>query len=280
MHRVASALAIASLVFAGCASETTTRADGRDDSFTSDGKLDGFQCTPQEAAAILEVANTMSLADLKNEVQLAAKAADNIVAFRLGDDEDEGTSDDETFGSLAELDHVPYIGPTAFQKLLDYVHAADLVDDGPIREWHTETVANGTSADVTVTKDGKPVAVFYTGAPPYQLRLPNGTSVALPADPMRVDSLGAPQVAVDASGTPHVFYENAAFNAPREYKHASYKNGQWTQHAVSPSNVNTRMHVDQGPGGQIFLLESHYISSNSYQSTLLTIASNGTATWG
>src|SRR4051812_15799403 len=102
MHRLASALAIAALAFTGCANDSATRADGPDDAFTTDGKLDGFQCTPQEAAAILEAANTMSLADLKSEVQLAAKAAENIIAFRLGDDEAEGTSDDETFGSLAE----------------------------------------------------------------------------------------------------------------------------------------------------------------------------------
>jgi hypothetical protein len=277
MHRLASALAIAALAFTGCANNSTPSVDGRDDSFTTDGKLDGFLCTPQEAVAILEVANTMSLADLKSEVDLAAKAADNIVAFRLGDDESEGTSDDETFGSLAELDHVPYIGPTAFGKLLDYVHAADLVDDDPVREWHTETVANGAVADFTVSKDGKPVVVYYTGAPPYQLRLPNGTTIELPADAIRTGQ-GSPKVAVDSTGAPHVFYEAGPASGPDNFNHASYKNGQWTQHEVLPGDVNSNLHVDQGPGGQIFVLENHYVGSSGYQNTLYTVASNGTTT--
>src|SRR5262249_55468808 len=95
-----------SCVFLGVATALTACAtdelgeDGRDDAFTSDGKLDGFQCTPAEAAAILQVVNTASGAVLRNDVQLPTKAADNIVAYRVGDDEVAHTNDDETFGTL------------------------------------------------------------------------------------------------------------------------------------------------------------------------------------
>jgi hypothetical protein len=278
MHRLTNVLVAVVATLTACASHGGPE-DGRDDSFTADGKLDGFTCTPAEAAAILEVANTAKLTVLKNDVQLSVKAADNIVAYRTGDDEVAETSDDETFGSLAELDAVPYIGPLAFQKLLDYVHDADLVGDppAPAGQWTSETIANGSSSDFTVTSDGKPVALFFTGAAPYKLRLPSGSVIDLPNEPMFTSSESSPQVAVDSGGVPHIFYSSAAPLATRETKHASFRNGQWSQHAPLP--VGTVL-VDQGPGGQVFALEHHYVSGTNYdhQSTLHTLGANGEMT--
>lgn len=270
MHRLVR-FVVAVVALAGCASDGAVQEDGRDDSFTSDGKLDGIQCTPAEAAAILHVVNTSSRADLQDEVGLSAKASDNIVAYREGDDETEGTADDETFGTLAELDAVPYVGPAAFQHLLTYVHDADLVDDVPYRQWHSETIANGASSDFTIAPDGRPVVVYYAGSPPYTLRLGDGSTVALPNDPIYTSADATPQVAVDADGRVHVFY-SGAYN---QYKHASYSNGQWTQY--DPLTA-TSLQVDQGPGGQVYALGRKYLDSYRYELTLYTVTSSGATT--
>ena len=121
------------LVVVGCAAEGDD-IDGASDRYIVDGKADtgGVQEGTPEAAAILHVASTWSRADLGGDVGLAAKAADNVLAYRSGDDETAGTADDEAFESLAELDAVPFMGPLAFGKLLAYAQANDLVGDIPV----------------------------------------------------------------------------------------------------------------------------------------------------
>jgi len=128
---------LGSLVLAlstGCVGAEDTAIDGEGDRYIVDGKADtgGIQEGTAEAAAVLHVASTFSRADLVGEVGLAAKAADNVLAYRSGDDGAVSTSDDETFETLAELDAIPFIGPIAFGKLLAYAQAADLVGDVPV----------------------------------------------------------------------------------------------------------------------------------------------------
>ena len=60
---------------------------------------------------------------LDDEVGLDRRAAANIIAHRAGDDEALGTSDDRAFGTLNELDAVPYVGPSALERLHDYAVA-------------------------------------------------------------------------------------------------------------------------------------------------------------
>jgi hypothetical protein len=118
------------LLAASCTDELE---DGRDDVFIVDGKTDtgGITEGSPEAAAVLELANTTSRADLGGEIGLAVKAADNIAAVRDGDDGNAGTSDDARFSTLAQLDAVPFVGPQAFGKLLQYARDNDLIGDGP-----------------------------------------------------------------------------------------------------------------------------------------------------
>ncbi len=82
-----------------------------------------------EATAILTVANTAGLTELdaSDAVGLDARAAENIVEFRAGDDGEEGTADDQTFKSLTELDDISYVAASAFQSMLDYAIAQGLV---------------------------------------------------------------------------------------------------------------------------------------------------------
>lgn len=117
------------LVIVGCVAGDAI--DGESDRYIVDGKADtgGIQEGTAEAGAVLHVASTFSRADLVDEVGLAAKAADNIIAYRNGDDEAANTSDDEKFDSLAELDAIPFVGPIAFGKLLAYAQANDLIED-------------------------------------------------------------------------------------------------------------------------------------------------------
>ena len=252
---------LASLI--GCASEgAIDDEDGRDDSFTTDGKLDGFQCTPAEAAAILQVANTASLATLKTDVMLSDKAADNIVAVRKGDDEVVHTADDVEFGTLAQLDAVPYIGPTAFAKLLQYVHDADLVaaSPAPSGQWTTTTIANGVLAGFALAPDGDPVIAFATNGGP-QLRLANGTVIAMPPEYVLARNIN---VAVDGAGDPHVVFRR--HNSESSFTHIAYRNGAWT---TVGDLAAQQLWLDQSPDGKLFALAASKSCSNCYSNLTL-----------
>jgi formylglycine-generating enzyme required for sulfatase activity len=114
------------IALAACTATTPTD-DDRDASFLGSGKADtgGIEDGSPEAVQILAVANTATADQLIGVVGLSERAADAIVAYRLGDDEQPGTADDERFDNLAELDAVPYIGPIAFGEFLAYVRAHD-----------------------------------------------------------------------------------------------------------------------------------------------------------
>ncbi len=120
-----------SLLFAGCL-DTGADAEGddRDDSFLGAGKADADGITEGSAAAlgVLKVANQESLATLDDDVRLDRRAATGIVTYRLGADQIAGTADDRQFATLAELDAIPYVGPTAFDKLLAFARAHGHVD--------------------------------------------------------------------------------------------------------------------------------------------------------
>jgi hypothetical protein len=113
-------LVLVALGFIGCAVEDSgSPDDGRDDAFFGGGKGDG-ELSAAEIVAVLHVANTASLADLDDGAGLDARAASGIVAHRSGADAEDGTDDDDRFDDLAELDAVPWVGPTALDKLLAF----------------------------------------------------------------------------------------------------------------------------------------------------------------
>jgi hypothetical protein len=110
-----------------CTADPDGAEDPRDAPFLIEGKADTGSVTEEspEAAAILELANTATFEVLAtpSEVGLSERAADNIIAYRIGDDGLAGTADDNPFDTLAELDLVPFIGPVAFDHLVAYVRA-------------------------------------------------------------------------------------------------------------------------------------------------------------
>ncbi len=89
----------------------------------------GAALTPAETDAVLDLVNEASISVLDDDVALDKRAAENIVAHRDGADAVLGTADDDPFDSIEELDAVPWVGPSALDKLVAYAHAQGLVDE-------------------------------------------------------------------------------------------------------------------------------------------------------
>jgi hypothetical protein len=103
----------------GC-SGPSNEDDPIDAVVVTDGKADAFgieEGTPS-AAAILRVANELSLDDLKDRVGVTSRAASGIVS-------------DRPFSTLTALDAVPYVGPVTFSKLSSYAQANGYVSELP-----------------------------------------------------------------------------------------------------------------------------------------------------
>jgi hypothetical protein len=118
MKRLPFVLAFASLT--ACAVEAVEE-DGREDSFVEDGKADTGGISPGsiEALGVLRVANEQSAIALR-EHGVGKNAAENIVAGRVGADDEIDTADDVEYVTLAQLDAVPFVGPIAFARLLAF----------------------------------------------------------------------------------------------------------------------------------------------------------------
>lgn len=109
-------------VVGACQSGGDDPVDGEHDGFGS-GKADGaLDPDSAEAHAVLALVNDPAVdADLlDDDARLNAKAADGIIDHRNGPDGEPGTADDDRFDDLAELDAVPFVGPTALNQLLTY----------------------------------------------------------------------------------------------------------------------------------------------------------------
>ncbi|MGH1341917.1 MAG: hypothetical protein ACRBN8_10220 [Nannocystales bacterium] len=135
-ERVSSLVLSLALLVGACASEPGGDNDGdAEHASFGGGKADGANVpepgSPLEAA-VLELANTASHATLDDSaangnVGLDVRAANGIVARRAGPDGVEGTEDDTPFATLAELDAVPYVGPRALGRMVDYVEASGVL---------------------------------------------------------------------------------------------------------------------------------------------------------
>ncbi len=103
--------------------------DGENDVFP-DGKADGgMDEGSPEALGVLALVNdaAMTSAKLKSDAHVTARVAGNITRHRDGADGQPGTADDDTYGSLAELDAIPYVGPATLAALLDLARDRGLV---------------------------------------------------------------------------------------------------------------------------------------------------------
>lgn len=109
--------------------------DGEHDDFPT-GKSDGgIDEGSPEAMAVLALLNdeSVDLVELDDDARLNARAARNIIDHRNGDDGQVATADDNPFDSLAELDDVPFVGPTALEALLHYAIAQGYLPESSAR---------------------------------------------------------------------------------------------------------------------------------------------------
>lgn len=90
-----------------------------------------------DAMFILEIANEATFEDLDVDARLDRRAAENIVANR-------------PFGSLTQLDRVPYVGATVFDRLLNYT-PGDQCTTGELDELIVDV--NSASYSVTSTRE-------------------------------------------------------------------------------------------------------------------------------
>jgi len=91
-----------------------------------------------EALGVITVANEISFELLNDStkrggVGLDVRAAENIVRYRSGADQIDGTHDDIAFTSVSELDAVRWVGPSSFALLLDYALVGGYIDSAIAR---------------------------------------------------------------------------------------------------------------------------------------------------
>jgi phosphatidylserine/phosphatidylglycerophosphate/cardiolipin synthase-like enzyme len=106
--------------------------DGENDAFAN-GKADGgIDEGSPEALGVLALVNdpTLTASDLKTIAQVTSKVATNIVSHRNGADGQSGTSDDNKYDDLAELDKIPFVGPKTLAALLGAAKDRGLVASG------------------------------------------------------------------------------------------------------------------------------------------------------
>jgi len=153
------------LLLIAAAACTAAEPSGIEDaaSDASGGKSDsgGIVEGSPEAIGVLYVANHATFEQLTGSsgAGISRRAARNIIAVRAGDDEVEGTPDDEQFDSIDELDRVPFVGPRVFAALLEFAIREGHVPTGWIEEaprfqfpqWEATAVA---AADGTIVVFG------------------------------------------------------------------------------------------------------------------------------
>lgn len=118
------ALAATLMACGGVEPDAAQAVDGPDDSFLAGGKADtaGLTEGSPDALAVLKLASTASLIELKDQVGLYSLSAQNIVDYRA----QKGAG----FDTLKELDDVKYVGPVALWSMLSYVNQQGLVGPG------------------------------------------------------------------------------------------------------------------------------------------------------
>jgi hypothetical protein len=177
--RVPRLSAVVVLVLSACAGDAT-KEDGSDDSFLG-GKTDaaGIVEGSAIALAVLQVANQATAAELEADGRLTAPTASEIAAHRAGADGALDTADDDRFETLVELDAVPFVGPVAFAKLVEYATALGFLTF----DWRTELRWAGWSADrptvctITAPADAAELRLMIDTAALIDVRDASGTTV-------------------------------------------------------------------------------------------------------
>ena len=126
--------------------------DGIDDAFP-DGKADGgVEEGSPEALGVLAFVNDQTLdgAAIKAAAGVTIRVGNNIVKHRDGADGVPGTSDDDRFDTLAELDAIPYVGPVSLRALIEAARERGLITEGARFDviFSPQAVANSHNARI------------------------------------------------------------------------------------------------------------------------------------
>lgn len=115
--RLVLASSVAALALVGCVDEELG-PDGIDDVGATTGKADGAPLSECESRELLAYLNDGTSADALIDAGVHTQAARRLAAHRDGADATFGTTDDNAFDSIEEVDGVPYVGPAAFAQLV------------------------------------------------------------------------------------------------------------------------------------------------------------------
>jgi phosphatidylserine/phosphatidylglycerophosphate/cardiolipin synthase-like enzyme len=130
MLRLRSVLALSLLIVPACVDPEAE--DGINDPFPA-GKADGgIDEGSPEALGVLRLVNDTkeTAATLKSGAKVTTRVATNIVKHRNGADGSAGTADDDPYDTLAELDAIPYVGPSTLNALLARARQLGYVTSG------------------------------------------------------------------------------------------------------------------------------------------------------
>ena len=113
-----------------CAPEVEWASTG-DDLAAQPKSVSSHEGTP-EGVAVLDFLNAESTTVdvLDYDVPMDARAAGNLIGHRNGGDDLWGTTDDDVFGSLDEVDSVRWVGPKTIERMVDYVSSLGMVPSG------------------------------------------------------------------------------------------------------------------------------------------------------
>lgn len=143
------------------ATEAPAVADERDAAFLVDGKADRPWLTRHDIRHVFVAVNRYTSDDLTGEVGLDVRAADGIVDYRRGDDGEDFTADDRFISSLRELDDRPWVGPHAFEQLIEHTRNSEeppvsglIADNHYCDDASGGLLRNGECASVSHVIDG------------------------------------------------------------------------------------------------------------------------------
>lgn len=156
MRTLLTITALSSLIstIPACATDATEAEDGENDSVSGKADWDGVEDGTPEARGMLRVVNEMSDEVWREGCGLSARTAASITNHRDGADNAMGTADDDLVETLVELDRIPYVGPVAFEKILECAYTLDLVSDAPAVLLHYSAGNQISGSDLTIRADG------------------------------------------------------------------------------------------------------------------------------
>ena len=160
-------IASITVVLVGCMTNELSTWEG-DVSGSSKGIVSG---TP-EAIGLLDFLNDPStdfdVLDL--DAELDRRAAGNLISHRNGGDDIYGTSDDDLFSSIREVDNVRWVGPRSIERMVDFASSIGFVPTG------TDYLGTWDGVDFTVNEADTTIG-FVNSASEEQLDVDLGLNV-------------------------------------------------------------------------------------------------------